>query len=46
MPSTHPDIAFDALLTALREAGFTLSPSDYVEFTAVFKEFSGSREDF
>jgi hypothetical protein len=38
-------IAFDALLTALQREGFLLSPTDYVEFTAVFNNFTGSREE-
>jgi len=38
-------IAFDALLSAMQREGFLLSPSDYVEFTAVFNQFRGSRGD-
>jgi hypothetical protein len=45
MTSPRPDIAFDELLTALKNEGFHLTPTDYVEFTAVFNRFTGTRED-
>ena len=41
---TMPDIAFDELLQALKQRGFALTPNDYVEFTAIFHQFTGSRE--
>jgi hypothetical protein len=43
--SPPPDIAFYDLLSALQKEGFKLSPTDYVEFTAVFNQFTGSREE-
>ncbi len=45
MNSPRPDIAFDELLTALKKEGFHLTPTDYVEFTAVFNRFVGTREE-
>src|SRR5450756_1496136 len=41
---TMPDIAFEELLLALKQQGFALTPNDYVEFTAIFHHFTGSRE--
>lgn len=38
-------IAFEALLNRLQGEGFRLSPDDYIEFTAVFGQFEGSREE-
>jgi hypothetical protein len=46
LSASSADIAFDALLTALQREGFPLSPTDYIEFTAVFSQFTGSREEF
>ena len=45
MNSPRPDIAFDDLLSSLQKEGFKLSPTDYVEFTAVFNQFTGTREE-
>jgi hypothetical protein len=45
MPTT-PDIAFDQLLDQLSRQGFALTPSDYIEFTALFSQFTGTREEF
>ena len=42
--SSLPDIAFDELLAVLEREGFALEPSNYVEFAAVFNQFTGSRE--
>src|SRR6185312_15658265 len=39
------NIAFDELLGILRKAGFQLSPNDYVEFAAIFRQFNGTREE-
>jgi len=44
MPAT-PDIAFDQLLDQLKRQGFALTPGDYIEFTALFKQFTGTREE-
>jgi hypothetical protein len=44
--AAHPDIAFEDLLRELRDAGFTLSPTDYIEVTAIFNQFTGTREEF
>ena len=41
-----PDIAFDELLQQLARQGFALTPSDYIEFTALFSHFTGTREEF
>lgn len=38
-------IAFETLLNRLQREGFRLSPDDYIEFTAVFGAFEGSREE-
>jgi hypothetical protein len=45
MPTT-PDIAFDHLLDQLSRQGFALTPGDYIEFTALFDQFTGTREEF
>ena len=39
-----PDIAFDELLAVLEREGFALEPGTYVEFTAIFRQFTGNRE--
>jgi len=44
--AAHPDIAFEDLLRELRQEGFALSPNDYIEVTAIFNQFTGTREEF
>lgn len=44
--AARPDIAFEDLLRELRDAGFALSPTDYIEVTAIFNQFTGTREEF
>ncbi len=45
MTTRQPDIAFDDLLSALKKEGFPLTPTDYIEFTAIFNRFGGTREE-
>lgn len=41
-----PDLAFDELLRRLKREGFSASPNDYIEFTAIFRQYNGTREQF
>jgi len=44
--AAHPNIAFEDLLQELKREGFALSPTDYIEVTAIFNQFTGTREEF
>ena len=41
-----PDIVFDDLLLELKKEGFSLSLHDPIEFTVIFNQYSGDKENF